>query len=81
MGTIAEKWMEQGMERGLERGMERGLVEGIELALEVKFGEAGLALVPQVRRLENAAALRRLRDGIRVANSPEDLRGCLPELD
>ncbi len=79
MGTIAEKWMEQGVERGLEQGLERGLSEGIELALEVKFGEAGLALVPQVRRLRDTSALRRLRDAIRTAESPDELGRFLPK--
>lgn len=66
MGTIAQSWMEQGLEQGL--------LEGMELALELKFGESGLALLPELRRIEDVAALRALRDGIRTANSPEELR-------
>jgi flagellar biosynthesis/type III secretory pathway protein FliH len=33
MGTIAEKWIEQGVQRGLEQGLELGREQGLEQGL------------------------------------------------
>jgi len=41
MGTIAEKWMEQGLKKGVQQGMQQELWEGIAAILEIKFGKNG----------------------------------------
>ncbi len=70
--------MERGLEKGREEGTAIGLREGIALALEIKFGEASLPLIPAIEKMEDVTALRALREAIRSAASVEDLRKLLP---
>ena len=63
-----------GREEGLTEGLTRGLTEGIEVALEWKFGEAGLRLMPEIRNIEDQQVLKALLRAVRTAASPEDLR-------
>jgi hypothetical protein len=65
---------EEGRTEGLAKGRTEGLTEGIEVALELKFGEAGLRLMPEIRAIEDEAKLAAVLHGVRTAASPEDLR-------
>jgi hypothetical protein len=51
-----------------------GLLTGIEVSLEVKFGEEGLRLLPEIYRIEDPEILRAVQKAIRTAQTPEDLR-------
>jgi flagellar biosynthesis/type III secretory pathway protein FliH len=64
----------KGLTEGLAKGLAKGLTEGIEVALELKFGEAGLRLMPEIRAIEDEAQLAAVLHGIRTAAGPEDLR-------
>jgi hypothetical protein len=64
----------KGRTEGLAEGQTKGLIKGIEVALELKFGEAGLLLMPEIRALGNEAKLEAILQAIRTAASPEDLR-------
>lgn len=57
-----------------EERLRRSLLSGIELALELKFGPAGLALLPDIRQLTDAALLETILASIKAANTPEDVR-------
>ncbi len=70
MATIAEKWIEQG----LEQGRREGLLEGIALGLELRFGESGLRLLPEIRAIEEVALLQAIHGALRTINDPEELR-------
>ena len=59
---------------GREEGRTEGLIKGIEVALELKFGEAGLLLMPEIRVIADEAKLEAVLLAIRTAGSPEDLR-------
>ena len=48
-----------GREEGREEGKRNGLLTAIELALEIKFGADGVALVPVVRQV---ASMERLQE-------------------
>ena len=82
MGTIAQGWIEQGIQQGIEKGAQQGLetgrrqelLAGIELALELRYGTTGLALMPEIRALDDLKTLTRVREGIRTAATPSDLR-------
>jgi hypothetical protein len=63
---------------GLEKGRAEGLQKGIELALELKFGAEGLALLSDIRQLSDPALLQAVLDGIRTAGTPADVRRLLP---
>jgi hypothetical protein len=54
--------------------MEKALLMGIEVSLEIKFGEEGLKLMPELRALEDHELLEAVLKAIRTAASPEDLR-------
>ena len=63
-----------GREEGLAKGRLEGLAKGIEVAIELKFGEAGLQLMPEVRAIEDEAKLEAVLCAVRTVAGPEDLR-------
>ena len=82
MGTIAQEWIQQGLQQGLqqgqqqaeERGLRQGLLSGIRLALKLKFGLAGAALMPEISHIEDVTLLETVGDGIELAVTLEELR-------
>jgi hypothetical protein len=86
MPTLAETWKAQGRQEGIQRGRQEGiergrqegrregLISGIELALDLKFGAAGLALMPEIRTIADVATLQAIQNAIRTAVTPEDVR-------
>jgi len=44
------------------------------LLLKLRFGEAGLALLPEIRRITEYSLLRAIHDQIWTVDQPEDLR-------
>jgi hypothetical protein len=77
---------EEGRREGREEGREEGRQEGeilalrrsIALILDIKFGAAGLALLPDIAKLEDVSILRSLPEAIRAAATLEEVRACLP---
>jgi predicted transposase/invertase (TIGR01784 family) len=69
-----EQGLEQGLQQGLQQGLEQGLISGIRLALKLKFGLAGVALMPEIVRIENVAVLQAIHDSIDLVETPEELR-------
>ncbi len=63
-----------GLARGRTEGLSEGRIEGIETALELKFGELGLQLLPEIRQIEDKDKLEAILRSIKTAASPEDLR-------
>ena len=63
-----------GLEEGLEQGLRQGLLPGIELALKLKFGLAGVALMPEIRRIEDVALLQAVQASIEFAATPDAVR-------
>ena len=50
---------------------------GVEVALELKFGAAGLALLPLVRAVQHVEVLRAVQESVRTAGSPAEVRSLL----
>ena len=69
-----EQGLQQGEKRGEHRGLRQGLLDGIELALELRFGVAGLQLLPEIIRIDDVGVLKAVHNGIRSVARPEDLR-------
>ena len=67
----------EGHQEGRREGEVSGLHEGIELALELKFGADGLALMPLVREVERLDLLRTIRQTLRTAETLESVRTLL----
>lgn len=66
-----------GHEKGLAEGLAQAredLLAGIEATLELKLGTAGLALLPEIRQLQDLDLLRKILKAAKQADSPEALR-------
>jgi len=86
MSTLAERWTQEGLQQGLQQGLQRGkregLLAGIELGLELKFGDAGLLLLPEIYKIEDVDVLLAVHEGIKRVEALESLRGVYtPWLD
>jgi len=55
-------------------GREKDLLAGIDVSLEVKFGAAGQALLPELRELQDHELLWDVLQAIKTAASPDELR-------
>jgi hypothetical protein len=75
--TLAETWMQQGIERGLAQGRRQELLAGLEVALQLRFGADGLALMPEIEAVEDVATLVAVRDALLSARSLDDIRRLL----
>jgi hypothetical protein len=62
MPTLAEKWKNEG------------LIEGIEQFLEIKFGEKGLKILPEIRKIQDTDLLKTVHRGLITKNSLNELR-------
>ena len=73
MGIIQDA-REEGIRQGRREAWREGLLEGIQLALEVKFGVAGLALMPAIQQIQDPDLMRKIKEALRTAGSPEEIR-------
>jgi predicted transposase YdaD len=58
----------------LREGEARGLLSGIELALEIKFGNSGLELMPLINQITDLSKLKAIQQAIKTVNSAEEFR-------
>lgn len=75
--TGAERYgHKEGLAEGLKAGRRRGktLLAGIEVALDVKFAAPGLALLSEIRQIDDLDLLRKILPAVKQAESPEALR-------
>jgi hypothetical protein len=80
LSTIERLAMEKGEEKGLEKGIEMsrdGLRAGIRLALKLRFGEAGIAILPAVAEIKDVQRLRSLLDALERVEGIEEFRALL----
>jgi predicted transposase YdaD len=83
--AIAErKGREKGLEEGREKGREKGREEGRLLVremnsdiLEIKFGVAALKLFDHVEQITDLEALRKIRSGLKRAQSVEEAEALI----
>ena len=66
--------LQQGQQQGQQQGLKQGLLSGIALGLELKFGAAGLELMPEIRVLSDVERLMAIQEGIKTVNSLEELQ-------
>jgi hypothetical protein len=60
-------------------GKRDGLVKGIEAAVDIRFGAAGLALLPEIQAVEDVKTLEAVLKAIKTVGTPEELRAfCRP---
>jgi len=61
----------------LDQGTVKGLIRGIELGLDVRFGDAGLELMPRVRAMNELAMLEAFHRAV-TTQTLDALRALLP---
>jgi predicted transposase YdaD len=74
ISTAERIGLEKGLAEGLARGREEGLLAGIEVALRIKFGQSGLALLSEIRQIDDVASLQTILDAVPQADSSDALR-------
>ncbi|MCC5599057.1 cytosolic protein [Nostoc favosum] len=57
-----------------KRGIREGLLQGLEIALELKFGNEGLTILPEIVQIQNVEILRAILTSIKTVNTLEELR-------
>jgi hypothetical protein len=55
-------------------GIKKGLKQGIELGLEIKFGNEGLLVMPEINKIEDLDVLKAVQSGIWTAKTLDVLR-------
>jgi hypothetical protein len=69
-----EKGKAEGEAKGKAEGKAEGLREGIALGLRLKFGQAGVDMMPEVRQVNDPEVLQRIHNAIEPAATLEDVR-------
>ena len=78
--TLAEKWLAEGLAEGRVEGRAEGLHVAIEDALHDRFGDAGLALMAQIRLITSSASLRNILRAIHRSTGIDEVRQGLEGL-
>ncbi|MCC5630750.1 Rpn family recombination-promoting nuclease/putative transposase [Nostoc sphaeroides CHAB 2801] len=74
---IFSKGEERGEARGELRGRKEELYSGIELALEIKFGNQGLELMPIISQITDLQKLKTIQQAIKTVNTVNELQEIL----
>jgi hypothetical protein len=74
LSPTEELWREDVRAEGVAQGM----AQGIEAILDLRFGTEGLALMPRIRQITDAAALEQLLRASKTAPDLDALRAMLP---
>lgn len=61
---------------GRAEGRAEGLIEGIDAMLDMKFGQAGLALMPEIQHIDDIAILEQLLQVIKSATALDEVRAA-----
>ena len=71
--TLAEKIKNEGIQQGIQQG----LLEGIAALIEIKFGQSGLKLLPEIDKIANTDRLRQIKEVIKAAREVQELEKTL----
>jgi predicted transposase YdaD len=75
--TLAERLRNEGKQQGIQQGIQQGLLEGIAALMEVKFGESGMKLLPEIAKIEDAGRLRQIKEAIKVSLEIQEIEKML----
>jgi predicted transposase/invertase (TIGR01784 family) len=81
MGTIAERYINEGIQQGIQQGVQQGMQQGIQLTLEsiemvldIKFGANGLEYMKKIRKINDIQKLRELMKAIKTLQDLNELK-------
>jgi hypothetical protein len=74
MGTIQEEKRMPFITTPERVGLRKGLRRGIEVALKIRFGEEGLALMPEIQVIHEQEKLEAILQALEGPVSLEDVR-------
>ncbi|MBC6432761.1 hypothetical protein FM036_19200 [Nostoc sp. HG1] len=69
--------LREGEARGKASGELRGILSAIEINLELKFGDRGLQLMPQINLIQDLERLKTILRNVITANTIEELQQIL----
>ena len=69
-----QEGLQEGRHEGIQEGLRQGMVEAISFGLDLRFGAEGLRLFPEIERLTSLPLLRAIREHLKTAQTPEELR-------
>ena len=75
--VIREDALAEGLAKGRKEGRKEAkeyLVAGIEVALEMRFAATGLALLPEIRQIDDVGLLQNILQAVSRADTPDALR-------
>ena len=64
---------QQGVQIGREQGVREGLPDAIEGGMSLRFGAAGLEVMPRIRKIENLDILRSTTQALLLSKSLEEI--------
>ena len=67
-----------GRQEDVQIGRQEGLLEGIALGLKLKFGATGLALLPEIREIQDVVVLEAILKGLETADEVDKNRARGP---
>ncbi|MEH2445820.1 MAG: Rpn family recombination-promoting nuclease/putative transposase [Nostoc sp.] len=70
-------WYQEILREGEARGELRGILSSIEINLELKFGDNGLQLMPQINQINDLERLKAILRNVVTANNIEELQQVL----
>ena len=72
--TIERKAKEEGRQEGRQEGLIEGVLNAIELGLNLKFGQEGLQLLPEISQISDLTVLQAIQSGLLQVHTLEELR-------
>jgi predicted transposase YdaD len=74
-------WYQQILQQGERRGEIRGILSGIEVALDIKFGNDGLQLLPTISQILDVERLKGIQIALITGTTLDELRKLISNGD
>ena len=71
---ILKEGEKRGIQEGINLGIQQEFLSTLEWGLELKFGNEGLAILPEIRQITDLEILKQIRQALLTVNNLEELR-------
>ncbi|OQA11784.1 MAG: putative transposase, YhgA-like [bacterium ADurb.Bin363] len=65
--------IQEGLFKGKEEGIKEGIKEGIEMGLDIKFGDIGIRIMEQIRKIDDITKLEVIKEAIKRAKTIDEV--------